>query len=123
MVYRDPRLEILGLCISHLGLFAVAVALTQSCRNSRDLAEIHDDPMYDLGLQYEASSPANDLPPIGPGLRVIRDSDGPQAASLLQLVLQLRRNELDGAASTCTDLGWRSCDAATLASMRAELLK
>jgi hypothetical protein len=122
-MYRDPRLEILGLCISHLGLFAVAVALTQSCRNSRDLAEVKRDPLYNLGLQFEANSPANDLPPIGPDLRVIRDSDGPKAASLLQLTLQLRRNELDGAASTCTDLGWRRCDAATLASMRTELLK
>ncbi len=122
-MYRDPRLEILGPCISHLGLFAVAVAFTQSCRNSGDLAEIHGDPLYNLGLQFDAESPANDLPPIGPELRVIRDSDGPRAASLLQLALQLRRNELDGAAATCSELGWRSCDADTLARMRQEVLR
>jgi hypothetical protein len=119
---RDPRLEILGLCISHLGLFAVAVAFTQSCRNFGDLAETRADPLYNLGLQFDADAPEND-PPIGPDLRVIRDRDGPRAAGLLQLTLQLRRNELDGAAVTCGELGWRSCDADTLARMRQEVLR
>ena len=125
---REPSLEILGLCISHLGLFAVAVSLIQSCQHSRDRAETHDDPMYQLGLHFDRepepeAEPAPDLPPIEPVLRAIRASDGPQAANLLQLALQLRRNQLDAAATTCAELGLRRCDVATLVSMRAEVMK
>jgi hypothetical protein len=110
------------LASSHLGVLATAAALTSATMVSAEFRRAQADPLTRLGMRFEAPPEAlESFPSPEDDVRAAGQTLGPSTQRVLQLVGELRSNDMTGATRTCSALGWSKCEPAELNAMRKAL--
>jgi hypothetical protein len=114
--------RIAALTASHFVVFATAAALTSATMVSAEFRRAHADPLTRLGMRFEAPPEAlESFPSLEDDVRAAGKTLGPSTQRVLQLVGELRSNDMTGATRTCGALGWSHCEPAELNAMRKAL--
>ena len=115
--------KIAALTASHLFVFAAAAAVTGEIIVRAELRRARADPLTRLGMRFEAPPEAlESFPQLADDVRAAGARFGPTTQQVLQLVGELRSNDLTGASRTCEALGWSNCEPAELGAMRKALV-
>jgi hypothetical protein len=116
------RQKLALLTISHLVVLATAAALTSATLVSAEFRRAQADPLTRLGMRFEAPPEAlESFPALEDDVRAAGKAFGPSTRQVLQLVGELRSNDMTGATRTCSALGWSNCEPAELHAMRKAL--
>ena len=114
---RWPKIALLA--GSHLVVLATTAAMTGGATAVAESRRAQADPLTRLGMRFAAAPEALDsFPPLADDVRAAGAPFGPATQEVLQLVGELRTNDMTGATRTCGAIGWRDCEPATLSAMR-----
>ena len=115
-------LWIAALVASHLALAAGVAATTAGYRIRAEFARGAEDPLTRLGMRFEAPHEALDsFGALTDQVQAAGAKLGPETRQVLQLVGELRGNDMTGATRTCQALGWTYCEPSNLDAMRKAL--
>jgi hypothetical protein len=116
--------EIAAFTVSHLVVFAATAAVTHEMKVRAEFRRAEADPLTRLGMRFEAPyETLESFPQLADDVRAAGAKFGPTTEQVLQLVGELRSNDMTGATRTCGALGFRDCEPATLSRMRKALEK
>jgi hypothetical protein len=114
--------EITAFTASHLVVFAAAAAVTNGVKIRAEFRRAEADPLTRLGMRFEAPRETlESFPALADDVRAAAAKFGPTTEQVLQLVGELRSNDMTGATRTCGALGFSDCEPATLSAMRKAL--
>lgn len=109
----NRRLGIAALVASHLTVVAAAATTTAGYRIRAEFARGAEEPLTRLGMRFEAPLEALDsFPVLVDEVHATGAKVGPETRRVLQLVGELRGNDMTGATRTCEALGWTYCEPA-----------
>ena len=114
--------KVAALAASHLVVVAAAAAVTDGFVVRAEFRRAKADPLTRLGMRFEAPYEAlESFPQLAEDVRAAGAKFGPTTQQVLQLVGEIRSNDMTGATRTCGALGFRDCEPATLSAMRKAL--
>ena len=114
--------KIAALTASHVVVFGTAAAVTDATVVRAEFRRAQADPLIRLGMRFEAPREAlESYPPLVDDVQAAGKTLGPSTQQVLQLVGELRSNDMTGATRTCGVLGWSNCEPAELNAMRKAL--
>ena len=117
-------LKIAALVASHLVVAATAAAVTGGYLVRAEFRRAQADPLTRLGMRFEAAPETlESFPSLEDDVRAAGARFGPATRQVLQLVGELRSNDMTGATRTCGALGWSNCEPEALNAMRKALTK
>jgi hypothetical protein len=115
-------LKIAALVASHLVVLAAAATVTGGYVVRAEFRRAQQDPLTRLGMRFEVAPEAlESFPSLEDDVRAAGAQLGPATQHVVQLVGELRSNDMPGAMRTCGALGWRDCEPAMLNEMRKAL--
>lgn len=119
---RWPKIALLA--SSHLVVAATAALVTNGFMARAEFRRAREEPLTRLGMRFEAPPEAlESFGALEDDVRAASAKLGPATQRVLQLVGELRSNDMTGATRTCTALGWSNCEPAALNAMRKALAK
>jgi hypothetical protein len=117
-------LGIAALVASHLAVAAVVAAVTAGYRTRAAFQRGAEEPLTRLGMRFEAPPEMRDsFPSLPEQVQAAGAKVGPATQQVLQLVGELRGNDMTGATRTCAALGWAYCEPIELNAMRKALVR